>query len=260
VEAQAAPGGQPEVEGDPGTSPRAGAKSALKTVQAAVLLLLLVVLLSVLVSAVISGDLHHMAWLPTPVSFAVVTGTLLALSVASVAWQPRNLLGGCIFVVAALDCSVVTKLDTPRGANPFGLLVLVLGVCGLLVATTQSSHRRGLKLPVGVIVLAGMALALLGPATALNGCERVIGLNHVILDQKSPDGRWTLLVNDSDPGAMASAWYTVSVRREFFGCVQQERELYSGLDAHVNWVDNATVSVNGQAVNIFAKTTIVNSP
>jgi hypothetical protein len=128
------------------------------------------------------------------------------------------------------------------------------------VATIQSSHRRGVRLPVRVIVLAGIALALLGSATALTGCASVIGVDHAVVQNKSPDGRWRLIVDYQNPGAMAPAYYTVSVVRERFGLVRQQRQLYLGSYAQAHWVNNTTVSVNGQAVNIFAKTITVNGP
>ena len=261
MEAQTAPGGRAEVEADRRTPRESEKKSTLRNAQAAVLLLLLAVLLCLFVRAFISVSLfNQMAWLPTPVCFAVVVGPLLALSVASVARQPRNLPVGCILVVSVLDVVVVSSLDAPSSGDPLGLLVLLLGVCGLLVATIHSSHRRGLKVPLRIIVLAGIALTALGPLAALAGCASAFGGYQTIVNEKSPDGRWALIVDYQNPGAMAPAYFTAAVVRERFGLVRQERELYSGDDVQAHWLNNTTVDVNGQAVNIFAKTIPTDDP
>ncbi len=186
---------------------------------------------------------------------AVVFVVLLAVASVATAWRPERQL-----VPAALALVFVALpafLGSPRLAGLVALGWLALLVA-FVVGTTRGDPvpgRRFGRLLSLAVALAFMALVVFAAGLLFKACDAVFGdfgSQTQFAYVASPDGEWLAIGTYYDQGATGSDT-DVTIRRDVGGVVRLWRYVWmgDGPDPAVRWLDDRTISIDGNAVDIY---------
>ena len=195
----------------------------------------------------------------TPAAWRVLTVVIVVLFAAaavSTAWRPERKLTPLALTLGFL--AIGAFLGNPKLAG-----LVVLGWLALLVAFIVGSTRgdpvpgrRFGRLLSLAVALAFMALVVLAAGLAFKACDAMFGDFGSATEfarVASPDGAWVAVGVYNDGGATGGDSH-VHIERDVDGVLRLWRDVWLGEDPEpeVRWLDSRTVSVKGNAVDIYS--------
>jgi hypothetical protein len=190
--------------------------------------------------------------------FAAVVGILTAVAAWTlVASSPRNTLTAITLAFMLAFMGLATWSSAGRAAIVPFVGVVALTACNAAGALKRHSPHISTTLVGCVAIVLAFGVGLAGcTVSALGALAGTIVVDVSYSYEPSPDGEWTLVTWERDPGAMGGVVNFASARKDMLGLVRVERILYAGdgVAPKVRWLDSRTVTIRGASLDIFNDT------